>query len=73
MSFLLMLQANWEAVCLIFMYFHVVIKCPDFAHIIVFTNQMLFVHEFLSRLILFFHYEAEVLTRDRYFDDYLYV
>ena len=57
MSFLLMLQANWEAVCLIFMYFHVVIKCPDFAHI-----QMLFVHEFLSRLILFFHYEAEVLT-----------
>ena len=45
-----------------FMYFHVVIKCPDFAHIIVFTNQMLFVHEFLSHLILFFHYEAEVLT-----------
>ena len=45
-----------------FMYFHVVIKCPDFAHIIVFTNQMLFVHEFLSHLILFFHCEAEVLT-----------
>ena len=37
-----------------------------------FAIQMLFIHEFLSRLILLFRYDAEVLTY-RYFGDYLYV